>query len=66
MPIQYTFKIGDQIRISKMKQTFEKGYLPNFSKEIFTISKQVPRDPHVYNLKDLGGEELKGICILRE
>jgi transposase InsO family protein len=39
--VKYKFKIGDQVRISKMKRTFEKGYLPNFSKEIFTISKQI-------------------------
>jgi hypothetical protein len=35
--VRYKFKIGDQVRISKMKRTFEKGYLPNFCKEIFTI-----------------------------
>ena len=56
----YKFKIGDQVRISKIKRTFDKGYLPNFSKEIFTVSKQVPRDPPVYKLKDYDGEELKG------
>ena len=49
-----------------MKRTFEKGYLPNFSKEIFTISKQIPRDPPVYKLKDLDGEELKGTLFLRK
>ena len=56
----YKFNIGDQVRISKIKRTFEKGYLPNFSKEIFTVNKQVPRDPPVYKLKDYDGEELKG------
>lgn len=52
--------MGDQVRISKIKRKFEKGYLPNFSKEIFTVSKQIPRDQHVYKLKDYDGEELKG------
>jgi hypothetical protein len=64
--VKYKFKIGDQVRISKMKQTFEKGYLPNFSKEIFTISKQIARDPPVYKLKDLDGEELKGTFYEKE
>ena len=64
--VKYKFKIGDQVRISKMKRTFEKGYLPNFSKEIFTISKQIPRDPPVYKLKDLDGEELKGTFYEKE
>jgi hypothetical protein len=49
-----------------MKRTFEKGYLPNFSKEIFTISKKIPRDPPVYKLKDLDGEELKGTFYEKE
>jgi hypothetical protein len=64
--VKYKFKIGDQLRISKMKRTFENGYLPNFSKEMFTISKQIPRDPPVYKLKVLDGEELKGIFYKKE
>ena len=58
--IKYKFEIGDQVRISKMKRTFAKGYLPNFSKEIFTISQQIPRQPPVYKLKDYDQEELDG------
>ena len=49
-----------RVRISKIKRKFDKGYLPNFSKEIFTVSKALPRDPTVYKLKDYEGEELKG------
>ena len=64
--VKYKFKIGDQVRISKIKRKFEKGYLPNFSKEIFTISKQVPRDPPVYKLKDYDNEELKGTFYDKE
>ena len=59
-PIKYKFEVGDQVRISKMKRTFEKGYLPNFSKEIFTVSQQIPRRPPVYKLKDYDQEELSG------
>ena len=59
-PVKYKFEVGDQVRISKMKRRFEKGYLPNFSKEIFTISQQIPRHPPVYKLKDYDQEELSG------
>ena len=59
-PVKYKFEVGDQVRISKMKRTFEKGYLPNFSKEIFTASQQIPRHPPVYKLKDYDQEELSG------
>jgi hypothetical protein len=62
----YKFKVGDHVRISKMKRTFEKGYLPNFSKEIFTVSKQIPRDPPVYKLKDYDDEEIKGTFYDKE
>ena len=59
-PVKYKFEVGDQVRISKMKRTFEKGYLPNFSKEIFTVSQQIARHPPVYKLKDYDQEELSG------
>ena len=56
----YSFKVADQVRISKTKGLFEKGYLPNWSEEIFTISKRIPRNPPVYKLKEYDGEELEG------
>ena len=33
------FKVGDHVRISKYKNIFAKGYTPNWSEEIFVISK---------------------------
>ena len=34
------YKIGDKVRISKYKRkTFDKGYTPNWTEEIFTIDK---------------------------
>ena len=33
------FKIGDHIRISKYKNIFAKGYIPNWSEEVFVVSK---------------------------
>ena len=33
------FKIGDHVRISKYKNSFAKGYAPNWSEEIFVIKK---------------------------
>ena len=48
------------------KHKFEKSYLPNFSTEIFVVSKRLPRDPPVYKLKDYDGEELKGTFYDKE
>jgi len=46
------FKVGDILRINKLKMSFEKGYEHNWTREIFTIHKILPRNPPVYRLKD--------------
>ena len=33
------FKVGDYVGISKYKNIFTKGYMPNWSEEVFIISK---------------------------
>ena len=33
------FKVGDHVRISKYKNIFAKGYMPNWSEDIFIIKK---------------------------
>ena len=33
------FKVGEQVRISKYKNIFAKGYTPNWSEEVFVVSK---------------------------
>ena len=33
----HTFKVSDVVRISKYKNVFAKGYMPNWSEEIFII-----------------------------
>ena len=33
------FKVGDPVRISKYKNIFAKGYMPNWSEEVFVIKK---------------------------
>ena len=54
------FKLGDTVRISRIKGQFEKGYLPNWSTEIFKVVKIIHSDPVVYGLEDSGHEEVKG------
>ena len=36
---KWKFKIGDNVRISKYKNVFAKGYTPNWSEETFVIKK---------------------------
>ena len=54
------FSIGDKVRISKKKNTFEKGYTTRWTEEIFTITKINHTSPVTYKIADLNGEEIDG------
>lgn len=54
------FSINDKVRISKNKGIFEKGYTPNWSREIFIIDKVLLKVPPVYEIKDLNNEIIEG------
>ena len=54
------FKVGDHVRISKYKNIFAKGYMPNWSEEIFIIKKIKNTVPWTYVINDLNGEEIVG------
>ena len=59
-PVRFKFKVGDWVRITKKKRTFEKGYLPNWTEEIFRVVRRVARRPPVYQLNEYDGTVLKG------
>ena len=61
-----TLKQGDQVRISKARRAFKKGYLPSWSEEIFTVCEVRKRQPPVYRIKDYNGEQLKGTFYPQE
>ena len=54
------FSVGDEVRISKKKKTFEKGYTTRWTEEIFTITKIQNTNPITYKVADLQGEEIDG------
>lgn len=54
------FKIGDKVRISKYKRIFDKGYLPNWTNEIFVVSSIKNTLPVTYTLNDYKGEPIEG------
>ena len=49
------FKIGDIVRISKYKNIYAKGYVPNWSEEVFMIKKVKNIVPWTYVISDLRG-----------
>ena len=54
------FTKDEPIRISSAKTIFDKGYLPNWSEEVFKISDKVDHPRKVYKIEDLDGEKIKG------
>ena len=54
------FSVGDEVRITKKKKVFEKGYTTRWTEEIFTITEVQNTNPVTYKLADLQGEEIKG------
>ena len=50
------FKVGDNVRISKYKNIFAKGYTPNWSEEVFVINKIKNTVPWTYVISNLNGE----------
>ena len=60
------FKVGDHLRISKYKKNFAKGYIPNWSEEVFVIKKVKNTVPWTYIINDLNGEEVIGTSYEKE
>lgn len=52
--------VSDNVRISKYKNVFEKGYTPNWTTEIFVVDKILQTNPTTYKLKDLNGVDIQG------
>jgi hypothetical protein len=59
-------KVGDHVRISKAKNVFEKGYLPSWTEEVFTVSQLLNTDPPQVKVKDYHGEEIRGSFYMEE
>ena len=68
-PIRYkecSLKRGDAVRISKARRVFKKGYLPQWTEEIFTIVERKNTQPPTFVLADASAEQLKGTFYPQE
>ena len=53
------YKVGDKVRTSKYKRkTFDKGYTPIWTEEIFTVDTVQYTNLITYKIKDLNNEEI--------
>ena len=62
----HQFKIDYHVRISECKNLFGKGYTPNWSEEVFVISKIKNTIAWTYVINDLNGEEIVGTFYEKE
>ena len=60
------FNVGDRVRISKYKIVFAKGYMPNWSEDVFVIDKIKSTGPWTYEVNDLNGEKIVGSFYEKE
>ena len=54
------FQVDGDVRTSKYKNIFPKGYTSNWPEEVFVISKIKNTVPWTYLINDLNGEEIIG------
>ena len=57
---KWKYAVDDRVRIAMQRQPFRKGYLGQWSEEIFEIAARLPTSPVTYELRDLAGEPIKG------
>ena len=58
---QCKLSVGEMVRITTARATFQKGYEKGWSEEEFYIFKCFPGSPPTYRLKDVKGEVISGI-----
>ena len=56
---QPKFSVGDRVRITKKKKTFEKGYTSRWTEEVFTVSQVKHTTPITYKIKTTAGKKYK-------
>jgi len=65
-PMRAKFKAADKVRILKKKGLFEKGFTPNWTEEVSTVSKIQRTNPVTYKITDYNDEEIQGTFCEQE
>ena len=60
------FKVGDNVKIIKKKETLEKEFTPNWNEELFTKKTVKETKPPTYTIQDLRGEPVIGSFYEKE
>ena len=60
------FHVGDKVRITRKKGTFAKGFTPNWTAEVFTISSVKATKPPTYTIEDTREETVQWSFYVQE
>ncbi|XP_041350704.1 uncharacterized protein LOC121369716 [Gigantopelta aegis] len=64
---KFTFNVGDKVRVSHLRGTFDREYQEKWSGEIFTIERRYWSQSHdLYKLKDWDGDPIEGTFYAAE
>ena len=55
--VELKLEVGQKVRTSKIRRTFEKGYLPSWTEEIFMVDKAIRTDSPTYKIVDYDGRD---------
>jgi hypothetical protein len=64
--LTFMFAVGDSVRITEIKDTFDKSYTPRWTEEVFTVSQLQYTDSPTYKTTDNNGEEIQGTFYEQE
>ena len=64
--VNFSFEIGDLVRLSRAQTPFKRGYLESFTEDIFKICNRIPSHPPRYKVQDLLGDIIRGSFYLQE
>ena len=59
-PPQAKFKVGDRVRLNRIHRTFENGYLPGWTEEVFVVHRVVPGAVPTYKIREWDDTPVKG------
>jgi hypothetical protein len=60
------YPVGQRVRLSKHRHVFSRGYLPGYSKQIYTIAQSLKTRPSTYRLLNEKQELLPGLYYNQE
>jgi len=52
--------VGDRVRLNKIHRTFEKGYLPGWTEEVFVVHRVVPGAVPTYKIREWDDTPVQG------